>query len=252
MLSFPRLPEKRSSPLSSRLKLKQSGASPIVGSGHDDEPVADLPNSPLVQFEAHGPPPRPHIQLARRTVPDTITANAPRRSRREKLPRTPKAPRSDTAGAPQGNAGSEESRCIGAYHEDDTEPEDRVYKPEFPAHQQLAAEAGHGGGDFFMNYHFAEAIRSGEAPYLDVYRGVTMSMIGALAYRSALDDSSTVVVPDFRDHAVRAAYADDDWSPDPTRRQPGSPWPSIEGDVAISDKALEYARGVWREIGYEG
>ena len=35
-----------------------------------------------------------------------------------------------------------------------------------------------------MNYHFANAIRSGKPPYPDVYRGVAMSIIGPLAYRS--------------------------------------------------------------------
>ena len=36
-------------------------------------------------------------------------------------------------------------------------------------------KAGHGGGDFWTSFHFANAIRTGEQPYLDVYRGVTMS-----------------------------------------------------------------------------
>ena len=46
--------------------------------------------------------------------------------------------------------------------------------PEFPVHPELAREkAGHGGGDFFTSYYFAEAIRRNEPPYLDVYRGST-------------------------------------------------------------------------------
>jgi hypothetical protein len=137
------------------------------------------------------------------------------------------------------------------YHED-AEPVDQVYAPDFPEYAEEAEAAGHGGGDFFTNLHFANAIRSGEPPYLDVYRGVAMSIIGPLAYRSALDDSNTIDVPDFRTEAARAQYEDDDWSPDPTTRKEGDPFPSINGPREIRPEALEFAREVWRENGYEG
>ena len=137
------------------------------------------------------------------------------------------------------------------YHED-AEPTDEVYEPDFPEHAQEAARAGHGGGDFFMNYHFAQAIRTGEPPYLDVYRGVAMSIIGPLAYRSALADGATVDVPDFRDESVRARYEDDRWSPDPTVRKPADPYPSVLGEREIPAEALEYNQAIWREMGYEG
>jgi len=130
------------------------------------------------------------------------------------------------------------------------EPHEKIYLPDFPEHHQEATRAGHGGGDFFMNYHFAEAIRRHEPPYLDVYRGVAMSIVGILAYRSALDDANTIVVPDFRDKAVRAQYADDDWSPDPTTHREGDPWPSVLGKITPSAEALAYAREVWRTVGY--
>ncbi|MBI3942032.1 MAG: hypothetical protein HY326_03390 [Chloroflexi bacterium] len=54
-------------------------------------------------------------------------------------------------------------------------PRERTYLPDWPEHGDLAKKAGHGGGDFWTNFHFANAIRSGQQPYLDVYRGVTMS-----------------------------------------------------------------------------
>ena len=110
--------------------------------------------------------------------------------------------------------------------------------------------AGHGGGDFFMNYHFAEAIRTGQQPYLDVYRGVAMSIVGILAYRSALNDSNTLEVPDFRKEPVRDEYRDDHWNPDPARRKEGYPWPSILGDIQPTEEGLAYARKIWRSIGY--
>ncbi|NLE46423.1 MAG: Gfo/Idh/MocA family oxidoreductase, partial [Chloroflexi bacterium] len=88
------------------------------------------------------------------------------------------------------------------FDKDDGEPVEMVYAPDFPEHHEEALKAGHGGGDFFMNYHFAEAIRTNTPPYLDVYRGVAMSIVGPLAYRSALADSATIEVPDFRKRSV--------------------------------------------------
>jgi hypothetical protein len=130
------------------------------------------------------------------------------------------------------------------------EPEERIYAPEFPEYQAEAARSGHGGGDFFMDYHFARAIQTGKPPYLDVYRGVAMSVVGPLAYRSALNDSNTVEVPNFRLKRVRDAYRHDDWSPNPMTRRPGDPWPSVLGNIKPSREALAYARRVWKRVGY--
>jgi hypothetical protein len=138
------------------------------------------------------------------------------------------------------------------YHERRVDPEEQIYKPDFPHHAAEATRAGHGGGDFFVLHHFADAIRKNEPPFLDVYRGVAMSIVGPLAYRSALNDSETIDVPDLRKESNRRAYATDDWSPDPARRKAGQPWPSIGGRIETSDKALRYAQDNWKEIGYEG
>ena len=91
--------------------------------------------------------------------------------------------------------------------------------PIFPSHHNKATTAGHGGGDFFTTYHFADAIRTGEQPYLDVYRGIDMSLVGILAWRSALNDAAPVEVPDFRVESARQQYENDDWSPDPRRKK---------------------------------
>jgi len=132
------------------------------------------------------------------------------------------------------------------------EPVERLYTPDFPEHHEEAMKAGHGGGDFFTTYHFAKAIRTGKPPYLDVYRGVAMSIVGILAYRSALDDSNSVVVPDFRKKSVRARYRNDHWTPDPERRKRGDPWASVTGHIKPSPAALANARKDWRQIGYMG
>lgn len=131
------------------------------------------------------------------------------------------------------------------------EPVETVYVPDFPHHHKAAMETGHGGGDFFTTHSFAEAIRKGEPPYLDVYRGVDMSIVGILAWRSALEDSRTVEVPDFRNSAVQKAYADDNWSPDPSRAGPGQPPMSVLGAIEVSAEARALAKKVWGKQGYE-
>ena len=131
-------------------------------------------------------------------------------------------------------------------------PMETVYTPDFPAHHEEATSTGHGGGDFFTCYHFAEAIRTGEQPYLNVYRGIDMSLAGVLAWRSALNDSAPVEVPDFRQETVRKQYENDDWSPDPARKKDGQPPSSILGDITPSDEALALAKEVWASKGYHG
>jgi len=136
------------------------------------------------------------------------------------------------------------------YHEKRVDPEVQIYLPDFPQHHDEAVKAGHGGGDFFMNYHFAHAIRTGKQPFLDVYRGVAMSMVGIQAYRSALDDSNTVEIPDFRKKSVRKKYRNDHWSPDPTQRKKGDPQPSILGKIKPTQQGIKYARKIWKKHGF--
>ena len=132
------------------------------------------------------------------------------------------------------------------------EPTEIVYKPGFPIHHQKAVRAGHGGGDFFTNHAFAEAIRTGEPPYLDVYKGIEMSIAGILAWKSVLADSSPVDLPDFRKESVRKKYAGDDWSPDPARKAKGQPPSSILGNIRPGPEARALAKKVWQGRGYTG
>lgn len=131
------------------------------------------------------------------------------------------------------------------------EETERTYEPDWPEHGELARQAGHGGGDFWTNFHFANAIRAGGQPFLDVYRGVAMSSVGILAWKSALEDGGPIDVPDFSDESSRKQYEDDHWSPWPEHAGPGQPPPSILGHVEPSPQGIENARKVWKEIGYE-
>jgi predicted dehydrogenase len=129
---------------------------------------------------------------------------------------------------------------------------ERTYVPDWPEHGDLARKAGHGGGDFWMNFHFANAIRSGKPPFLDVYRGVAMSSVGILAWKSALEDGRPFDVPDFRDESSRKPYENDHWSPWPQHAGPGQPPPSILGEIKPSRKTMAHAKKIWAEIGYQG
>lgn len=122
---------------------------------------------------------------------------------------------------------------------------ERVWAPQFPGHAAEALATGHGGSDYFVNAAFAQAIRSAEQPFFDVFRGVTMSAVGILAYRSAVEGSMPHVVPDFHDPAERRRVADDHWSPDPSKRGPGQPHSSVLGDVTPSPTALAAAKETW-------
>lgn len=132
------------------------------------------------------------------------------------------------------------------------QPSERVYVPDWPEHGDLANRAGHGGGDFWTNFEFANAIRAGGQPYLDVYRGVAMSSVGILAWKSALRDGAPCDMPDFRKESARKAYENDHWSPLPSNAAPGQPPASIRGVVKPSAKALAHARKIWASQGYKG
>jgi predicted dehydrogenase len=134
------------------------------------------------------------------------------------------------------------------------QPVERTYAPDWPEHGDLASRAGHGGGDFWTNFAFANAIRSGTPPYLDVYRGVAMSSVGILAWKSALVDGAPFDVPDFSSEVIRREYQDDHWSPFPAQAAlaPDQPPPSILGEVKPPAQALANARKQWKKQGYTG
>lgn len=129
---------------------------------------------------------------------------------------------------------------------------DTTYAPDWPEHGDLARAAGHGGGDFWMNFHFANAIRAGEQPYLDVYRGAAMSAVGILGWRSCLEGGQPQALPNFRDEAARKLVEDDHWSPFPGDAGPGQPPPSLRGIVDPAPDVAAAAREQWAGQGYRG
>ncbi len=127
----------------------------------------------------------------------------------------------------------------------------KAYEPAWSRPKDLPArwfkDTGGDKGGGLVELYFAEAIRRGEQPFMDVYRGIDMSLVGIQAYRSALRDSATMEVPDFRKESVRKQYEHDDWTPDPAKRGPGQPFSSVRGEVRPTPRALALARKVWAE-----
>jgi len=130
------------------------------------------------------------------------------------------------------------------------QPEERLYSPDWPEHADMANRAGHGGGDFWTNFYFANAIRTGRQPFLDVYRGVAMSSVGILAWRSALEKGAPQAVPDFRKESSRKQFENDHWSPWPDGTGDGQAPASVLGRRKLSARAVANAKKVWRNSGY--
>jgi predicted dehydrogenase len=145
---------------------------------------------------------------------------------------------------------------VRVWHEDwDVKPGtllERTYLPDWPEYGDLARQAGHGGGDFWTNFEFSRAIKTGRPPFLDVYRGVAMSSVGILAWKSALEEGRPFDMPDFRKESSRKNVDQDHWSPWPKDAAPGQPPPGLRGNVAPSSTGMAAAQKVWKHIGYRG
>ncbi|MCM8817278.1 MAG: Gfo/Idh/MocA family oxidoreductase [Candidatus Omnitrophica bacterium] len=131
------------------------------------------------------------------------------------------------------------------------QPLERTYLPEWPEKEKLAAKAGHGGGDFWVNWYFAQAIRTKKQPFFDVYKGVALSSVGILAWKSALEDGKPYDVPDFRKEAERKKYEKDDASPFPDAKTKNRLPPSILGLVEPRDRDIDFAKKIWKKMNYE-
>lgn len=127
---------------------------------------------------------------------------------------------------------------------------ERSYYPEWPEHGEEAETAGHGGGDYFVEKCFADAITTGEEPYLNAYRGVMMSNVGILAWRSIHQDGAWLPVPDLRDPAAQEEMLKDRLSP----------FTGVEGAELMSEDMLaiteftpeivQLCREEWAKLGY--
>jgi hypothetical protein len=83
--------------------------------------------------------------------------------------------------------------------------------PKWEGLGELAANTGHGGGDFWTLYYFAREILTGKKGPFDIYGGCDVTIPGIQALRSSLEGGRPMEVPDFRKKSDRDRYRSDDW-----------------------------------------
>ncbi len=97
------------------------------------------------------------------------------------------------------------------------QPRESEYLPHWsdiaPESSSLIAEAGHGGGDFFVIREFFECIRKKRPPMFDVYSATRMASVAILGHRSLLEKGVPYDIPDFRREEDRKQYENDFLSP---------------------------------------
>ena len=141
-------------------------------------------------------------------------------------------------------------------------PKYRTYEPEWPEeYAEMAAKAGHGGGDFWVIHYFAEAIQKNEQPWLNVYRACAMSAVGILAWKSVVNGGAAYDVPKFDDEEDRKKYENDFWTPfrkegeseEGMPPRTASPWQPTEEAYAAAKAAWEasdYLGLGWKKSGF--
>ncbi|MCQ2419555.1 MAG: Gfo/Idh/MocA family oxidoreductase [Clostridia bacterium] len=88
-----------------------------------------------------------------------------------------------------------------------------VYEPVKSELGKKALSTGHSGGDFWVCWHFVQALLGNEKPFMNVYRAVALSSIGILGWRSVLQDSKQLNIPDYSNKQDRDLVRDDDLNP---------------------------------------
>ena len=127
------------------------------------------------------------------------------------------------------------------YLEADTSAPSGVrYVPAVASEPAWAASArGHGGADALMIDAFIRAVVDGGPSPIDVYAGLDMTLPGILGFRSAVEGSAPLEVPDLRDESVRVRYEDDHWAPGPGENGRPSIVSSAHGRVDIDPSVFE-------------
>lgn len=93
----------------------------------------------------------------------------------------------------------------------------QVYETKWEAMGEIAEKAGHGGGDFWVMWHFVQCLEKNEEPFFDVYRSVAMASVGILGWRSILEGGVSYRIPDFRNEEDRKQWENDELSPFPDK-----------------------------------
>ena len=114
-----------------------------------------------------------------------------------------------------------------------------------------AAEAfGHGGSDFYSMFFFVEKILGRDyGEVIDVYEALDMFLPGLFAYRSILNGSVPVEVPDLRDPAEREKWRNDVACTDPAVAGDALLPTATGGTPDVPDEVYERVRKEWESRG---
>ncbi|MBQ6261908.1 MAG: Gfo/Idh/MocA family oxidoreductase [Clostridia bacterium] len=114
-----------------------------------------------------------------------------------------------------------------------------------------AAEAfGHGGSDFYSMFFFVEKILGRDyGEVIDVYEALDMFLPGLFAYRSILNGSVPVEVPDLRDPAEREKWRNDVACTDPAVAGDALLPTAKGGTPDVPDEVYERVRKEWESRG---
>ena len=129
----------------------------------------------------------------------------------------------------------------GEYGEESSES----YTPENNKNADTAG-FGHGGSDFYSMYNFVERIRGNkDADIIDVYEALDMFLPGMFAYRSVLNGSIPMEIPNFRDKAVRERWRNDTACSDPAVAGDMLQPTFSKGTPDIDDGVYEHIKELW-------
>ena len=122
------------------------------------------------------------------------------------------------------------------------------YAPTWPEKYKNANKSGHGGGDYVVLSIFSDAIINKKQPeFFDVYKGVFMSAVGILGWKSALKNGEHIEIIDFRDKEKRKVYLNDDISPFPDAIDKPRIQSSYKGNIKHTKEDYDNAKRNWNE-----
>ena len=113
----------------------------------------------------------------------------------------------------------------------------------------LAGGAGHGGGDYWVAYHFTKYVNEDVEPFFNVYRSVAMSATAVLALRSSQNGGMEYKIPDFSKEEERVLWENDHDSPFPNEDGTSTLPCCSHPDYMPTEEDFANAEREWREAG---
>jgi len=97
-----------------------------------------------------------------------------------------------------------------------------IYSPAISELGKKALSTGHAGGDFWVCWQFVQALHGLEKPAVDAKMAVAIASVGILGWRSVLEDSRQLDIPDYSKKEDRDAVRNDFQNPFPVEGVPAA------------------------------